>query len=131
MMPDLTATITELYEIWRPYSIWIEDSAAGTPAVETLKAELPHMPLILEPPTAGGKRSRALAIQPYINGGYVLFPKDSEWYADAEYFLTRYGSASHDDDMDALYLLISKLLTTSHPAEYDQDKRLSARLIFK
>ncbi|MEK0326878.1 MAG: hypothetical protein QQN63_14365, partial [Nitrosopumilus sp.] len=89
-----------------------------------------HMPLILETPTAGGKRSRAMAIQPYINGGYVIFPKDADWYEDAEYFITRFGSASHDDDVDALYLLISKLLTTTHPSEYDQSKRLTGKLIF-
>jgi len=127
-MPDLVSEIKQIYEDWHPYAIWIEDSAAGTPAVETLKAELPHMPLMLESPTSGGKRSRALAIQPYINGGYVLFPKHAEWFPDAEYFITRFGSAAHDDDVDALYLLISKLLTTAHPAEYDQSKRLTGKL---
>ena len=131
MMPELTLEIKELYEQYHPYSIWIEDSAAGTPAVQTLKAELPHLPLVLETPTAGGKRSRALSIQPYINGGYILFPKDASWYADAEYFISRFGSASHDDDVDALYLLISNLLTTGHPSGYDYGNRLQGQLIFK
>ena len=129
MLPELVEEIKYLYEEWRPYAIWIEDSAAGRPATDTLKTELPHIPLVLEIPK-GAKRSRALAIQPYINGGYILFPKDSDWFEDAEYYITRFGSAAHDDDVDALYLLISNLLVQAHPSEYDQSRRLQGRLIF-
>jgi len=130
-LPELVAEIEEVYSDFQPYTIWIEDSAAGTPAVQTLKASLPHMPLVLQNPTVGGKRSRAMSMQPYINTGDIVFPKDTDWYQDAEYFILRIGSASHDDDVDALFMLLKNILTVRHPSEYDTEGRLQAKLTFK
>ena len=130
MLPEMQEKIIEIYERFHPYSIWIEDAAAGTPAVSELKYKLPHYPLVLQNPTQGGKRSRALSLQPYISSGDVVFPKDTDWYEDAKYWILRYGSAKWDDDLDALFLLVSNLITTTHPAKFDIDGRLNARLIF-
>ena len=127
-LPELTAEIEDVYNEFQPYSIWVEDAAAGTPAVQTLKAALPHMPLILQNPSIGGKRSRALSLQPFINNGDIIFPKETDWFADAEYFIMRVGSAAFYDDVDALYMLVKNILTVRHPSEYDTDGRIRARL---
>ncbi len=129
-LPELTAEIEDVYNEFQPYSIWVEDAAAGTPAVQTLKASLPHMPLMLETPTIGGKRSRALSMQSFINNGDIIFPKESDWFADAEYYIMRIGAAAFDDDIDALFMLIKNILTVRHPSEYDIDGRLRAKLKF-
>ncbi|KKK72028.1 hypothetical protein LCGC14_2908010, partial [marine sediment metagenome] len=130
-LPELTNEIEEVYMEYQPYSIWVEDAAAGTPAVQTLKASLPFMPLELQTPTVGGKRSRALSMQPYINNGDIIFPKDAGWFDDAEYFIMRIGSAGHDDDVDALFMLLKNILTVRHPSEYDAEGRLQGKLHFR
>ena len=89
------------------------------------------MPLVLQNPTVGGKRSRALSMQPYINSGDNIFPKDTDWFQDAEYFIMRIGSAAHDDDLDALFMLLKNILEVRHPSEYDIEGRLQATLVFK
>ncbi len=130
-LPELTNEIEEVYMEYQPYSIWVEDAAAGTPAVQTLKASLPFMPLELQTPTVGGKRSRALSMQPYINNGDIIFPKDTDWFDDAEYFIMRIGSAGHDDDVDALFMLLKNILTVRHPSEYDVEGRLQGKIHFR
>ena len=96
----------------------IEDTNKGTPAVDVVRKKAARVPLELENPSRGGKRSRASAIASYINSGQVKFPKMADWLPDAEYYLTHYGHADHDDDVDALYLLLTHLLNCVHPENY-------------
>jgi phage terminase large subunit-like protein len=109
--------------LWMPYLFWVEDTAAGTPAAQTLMSEIPSFPIQLEPATQGGKRSRAHAISLYIRDGRVRFPRDTDWFEDADYFLTHYPNTSFDDDIDALYQLVFNLQHERHPSMYEQGNR--------
>ena len=107
----------------------IEDTAKGTPAVDVIRKKAARVPLELENPASGGKRSRASAIASYINSGQVKFPKMADWLPDAEYYLLHYGHADHDDDVDALYLLITHLLNCIHPENYGAGRpRIKVRM---
>jgi predicted phage terminase large subunit-like protein len=128
MLPELEEEIISVYEEFRPYSIWVEDASAGTPAVQSLRRRLPSLPLVLETPTIGGKNSRALSIQPFVKNGSILFPKDADWFEDAQYFLLRIGTAKFDDDLDALFMLVNNLLQVKHPSSYTIEGRPKVKM---
>jgi len=53
----------------------------------------------------------------------------ADWLPDAEYYLLHYGHADHDDDVDALYLLITHLLNCVHPENYGAGRpRIKVRM---
>lgn len=137
-LPELCKEIERLYWKWSPFQVFIEDAAAGTPAVQTMKLDMPHIPTVLCQPTQGGKDSRAHAMSGYVHGGHVLFPRFEPWYDELEYELTHYGHTSHDDDMDAMFqVLIGDeknlklgLLRLRHPAAMAGEKRPEVNLRF-
>lgn len=118
--PALIEEIKDVQKVWDPFYQWIEDAASGTPAVDTIKEEAIEgdLPIDTVPPTQGGKRSRAHALAPYLHNGTVIFPKYTEWYEDSHYYLTRYPFISFDDDIDALYVLVTELRKLMHPSTY-------------
>ncbi|KKM72570.1 hypothetical protein LCGC14_1419180 [marine sediment metagenome] len=124
--PKLIEQIYEIQEEWNPYEQWVEDSGGGTPAVQIVVAETPGVPLTTVTPTQGGKRSRAHALVPYIKGGRVSFARHATWFENSRYNLTRFPFITHDDDIDALWVLVSNLVGMTHPAEYE--KRETRRL---
>jgi predicted phage terminase large subunit-like protein len=137
-VPELIKEIERLYWKWTPFQVLIEDASSGTPAVQTMKIDMPHIPTVLSQPTQGGKSSRAHAMSGYIHGGHVLFPQFESWYNDVEYELTHFGHTSHDDDVDALFqVLIGDeknnklgLLRLRHPAAMASEKRPEFRIRF-
>ena len=118
--PKLMDEIYDIQEEWEPFCQWIEDSAAGTPAVQTIQAESPDVPLEAVIPSQGGKRSRVHALAPYIHRGQIIFPKMAPWLEDAKYHLTHFPYTGFDDDPDALWTLVSQLLDVPHPSAYDR-----------
>ena len=130
-LPALCDEFKNVNETWHPFRFWVEDSAQGTPAAQTLIAEIPSFPIQLEPATQGGKRSRAYAMSLYIADGRVRFPAGADWFPDTEYYLTHYPNTDHDDDIDALYQLIYNLQREHHPAHYDPQNRPTRRIVMK
>lgn len=126
-LPELVTMVSEQWEKWSPWTVWVEDAASGTPAVQQLRVDTPLVPTELVPPTQGGKTSRAFALTSFLHTGAVVFPKSAPWFEDAEFFLLRVGHAQYDDDLDALYVLVSNLMGVRHPKSYD-DPPLTARL---
>ncbi len=118
--PKLMDEIYDIQEEWEPFTQWIEDSAAGTPAVQTIQAESPDVPLEAVVPSQGGKRSRVHALAPYIHRGQIVFPEMAPWLEDAEYHLTHFPYTGYDDDPDALWTLVAQLLDVPHPSAYDR-----------
>ena len=87
--------------------------------MQTVQAELDELlPLEVVPPSQGGKRSRAHALSPYMHNARIILPKYAEWFEDSHYYLTKYPFTSFDDDIDALWLLVSKLIVIQHPSEF-------------
>ena len=115
---ELAELFVELHRLWRYSNNWIEDTAKGTPAVTVLKKKAAFVPAELQAPSRGGKRSRASSIASYINSGQVRWPSNAEWFKDAEYYLTHYGHTDYDDDLDALFMLLTNLLRCIHPQNY-------------
>ncbi len=118
--PELMDEIYDIQEEWEPFTMWIEDSAAGTPAVQMIQAESPDVRIETVLPSQGGKRSRVHALAPYIHRGQIIFPKMASWFEDAKYQLTHYGFTGFDDDPDALWTLVSQLLAVPHPSAYNR-----------
>ena len=115
-LPELMDVINVSTNRFRLFNNFIEDAASGTPAIQTLMVNNPHIPTEPVPPTSGGKHPRAHSLAPYLHGGHVLFPAYADWFKDAQYNLTFYPYTDHDDDIDALYILVENLLKTVHPS---------------
>ena len=126
--PKVIDEIYDVQEEWNPYEQWVEDSGGGTPAVQTIQAESPDIPLLTVPVTRGGKRSRAHALVPYIKGGRVTFARHATWFENSRYNLTRFPFITHDDDIDALWVLVGNLLNMTHPASYEDRERRRLRM---
>jgi len=128
--PELIDLIKELYEKWMPYCIWIEDSAQGTPVVQMIQAELPFLPITTVPVAQGGSVSRANSLTPYLHKGQIKFSQMNDWFEDTRYYLTHFPNTDHDDDLDALFVLVDSLMRVRHPASYTlkpQTARISMR----
>ena len=125
--PEIIEKIYSVQKEWDPFTQWVEDAAGGTPAVQTIQAETPDAPVELVLPSHGGKRSRAHALAPYIHRGQIVFPKMASWFADAKYFITHFPYAGFDDDIDALWMLVSQLLSVIHPAHYEGARQRAQR----
>ena len=115
---ELAELLVELHRTWRYANNWIEDTAKGTPAVTMVRKKAAFVPCELQPASRGGTRSRASSIASHLNSGQVKWPSNAEWFKDAEYYLTHYGHTDYDDDLDALFMLLSNLLRAIHPANY-------------
>lgn len=126
--PVLIDEIYNVQETWEPFAQWVEDSGGGTPATQVIVAESPDVPILSVPVTHGGKRSRAHALVPYIKGGRVVFSRHAEWFSDSKYNLTRFPFISHDDDIDALWVLVGNLIQMTHPAEYEKRRHMRIRM---
>jgi predicted phage terminase large subunit-like protein len=114
-LPGLLEQINDAFIKYSQSYVWIEDAASGTPAIQTLMESSPHIPTV---PVSyrGGKTTRAHALAPFLHGGHVLFPKYADWFEDAQFNLTRFPYADHDDDVDALFTLIDNLTKLRHPS---------------
>ena len=127
--PELIEQLKDVQEAWDPYTQWVEDTGSGTAAVQTVMAELEDLlPLETEPAAGGGKRSSAHALSSYMHNGRVLLPKFAEWFEDSHYYLTKYPFTSWDDDIDALWLLVRKLIVMQHPAEFSDRSKYSLKM---
>ena len=115
---DLAELFIQLHREWSYTNNWIEDSAKGTPAVTVLMRKAAFVPNELQPPSRGGKRSRASSLSSFCNSGQIRWPASAAWFKDAEYYLTHYGHTDYDDDLDALYMLHSNLSRAIHPSNY-------------
>lgn len=117
----LARQMEKQHEEWDPYCTWIEDTAAGTPAVDTLMEKASVVPTELVK-YSGDKVSRAYSLSAWIHGGHVIFPKYADWFEEVKYFLTHFPYTDFDDDVDALFILVSNLLAQRHPALYAQER---------
>ncbi len=119
---EIVALSKEAYLKWRTMGIWFEDSAVGTPAVTTIRDEMPLVPCDTVY-YGGGKRSRANVLAQYLHNGQVRFPKMAYWFPDMEHYLKHFPYVDHDDDVDSLFILVDNLLQMRHPSEYTNRPR--------
>ncbi len=125
---EIVALSKATYVKWKTFGIWFEDSTVGTPAVTTIREEMPLIPCSTVY-YGGGKRSRANVLAQYLHNGQVRFPAFIGWFADCDYYLKHFPHTDHDDDIDALFVLVDNLLQMRHPEEYSN--RPEARVVMR
>ncbi len=127
-LTDITDTAKELYHEYKPYNIWFEDTAQGTPAVKQLIRDMPEIPCEAVPYSQGGKYSRAHALAPKLHGGVLVLYRFAEWFEDVKHTLTHWPQVAHDDDLDALFILWDHLSQVMHPAFYSTSREAKINL---
>lgn len=126
-LPELMDLVNDKFQEWDLSAVWVEDAPQGTPAVQMLMEQMPHIPSEAVPIPRGGKLARRHALSPFLHGGHVLFPKAEAWFPDSEYELTNQNTG-HDDDPDALWILVSKLTQFHHPSYTSERPNISIEM---
>jgi predicted phage terminase large subunit-like protein len=78
----------------------IEDSAAGTQLIDTIRSRGPQIPLIAAKPVKA-KIIRAEGVTPITTAGLVALPRDATWRADFVKDMGDFPVGQHDDVTDA------------------------------
>ena len=97
--PDLKQKTIDLAEKYNPYSIIIEDKAAGHSLIQQLEYES-CLPIIPFRPKQD-KMTRFVTITPLIEGGRVYLPRDADWLAQYEMEIMNFPYSKHDDQVDS------------------------------
>lgn len=101
--PELYPAAVELAERWRPTTVLIEDSSAGTPLIQALKFDRPiRMPSPLPIRPEKDKRTRVHEVSPAVEQGRVFLPLGAPWLEDLRVELIQFPSGKHDDQIDSL-----------------------------
>jgi predicted phage terminase large subunit-like protein len=104
--------------------VLVEDTANGPAVVNTLQTKIRGL-IAVRP--EGGKQSRAMAVQPWIEAGQISLPRlqlttgeyraDRRWVDDFVETCAHFPRGAHDDDVDALTQVLVWCQThpTVHP----------------
>lgn len=111
----------KLKDIWAKYSrkhsishVYIEDKSSGTGMIQSItrQQQIPIKGVQVD----ADKYTRVLGIQGHIESGYIHLPDDAEWIEDflseCEKF-TATDSHKHDDQVDALVMVINTLISNA------------------
>jgi predicted phage terminase large subunit-like protein len=88
----------------------IEDSAAGTQLIDTIRSREPQIPLIAAKPVKA-KIIRAEGVTPITTAGLVVLPRDVPWRADFITEMANFPVGQHDDVTDAFCHAIKAFTT--------------------
>jgi predicted phage terminase large subunit-like protein len=94
----------------RPPLLAIEDAAAGTQLLDTLRDRWPYIPVIAAKPVKA-KIIRAEGVTPITSGGLVALPKEAEWRNAFIAELANFPVGMHDDVVDAFCHAIKSFTT--------------------
>jgi len=84
----------------------IENKANGAAAIDTLKGEISGI-IPINP--SKSKEVRLNAVSPLFEAGNVHIPSNASWTSDYTFELTSFGSAPHDDMVDATTQALTRL----------------------
>ena len=79
----------------------IEDKSSGTGLIQTIK-QTHKIPVKAIKRDTQDKVSRAMAITPNIESGYVYLKKDAPWLSDLLSETSSFPNGSHDDQVDVI-----------------------------
>lgn len=98
--PELKKKVKELAERFRPNTILVEDTSAGTPIIQELRqtTSLPLKPIVV----SKDKMTRLQQAAARFESGRVLFPMHQHFNADMIAELTGFPNCEHDDIVDAV-----------------------------
>jgi len=109
--PELLRQIKNHAERWQPTVLLVEDASNGIAVTQMLKRET-RLPILGITPMRGGKVAHAKANLPYIEGGRVSFCP-GHYLTEFEHELLSFPASSHDDQVDALNIALTRIFATS------------------
>jgi predicted phage terminase large subunit-like protein len=115
--PELQSACKDLYQLYKPDAIVIEDKSAGVQLIQNLRSST-HLPIIPYDPGRKDKIVRASGATPTVEARNCYLPSDRPF---VELFLSRhekFPNDDHDDEVD----------TTSMMVEYFRNGRLTPRI---
>ena len=125
----LVPTIKEVFNVFRPAYVLVEDVAMQKVILDQARAE--GLPIRGIRPQ-GDKESRSLPLQVRFSSGQVWFPKDKGWMAAVEKELLEFPQGAHDDIVDAMsYLAIDASKRFHKPVETVQVQEKSEQELYK
>ncbi len=96
-----TETVNTILQVLALYprcrKVLIEDKANGSALVDVLRVKVPGV-IAINP--AGGKESRAAAIEPVVEAGQALLPEGAPWLEDWIAEFASFPVAENDDQVD-------------------------------
>jgi predicted phage terminase large subunit-like protein len=105
--PDLRRSAIELYELFRPRIVYVEEAASGFAVVQELKVSTPFPVVGVKP--VESKEARAEAVLPLWESGRVKIRADASWTDELIAEFLRFPGGRHDDQVDALNLGLAQL----------------------
>lgn len=102
--PDLVKKSEELYRLWNPGRVIIENKASGQSLIQELKTK--GIPVLASNPD-GDKYRRASAVTGMVEAGMVHLPLGEPWVDDFIEELADFPESPHDDIVDAFSMLMS------------------------
>jgi predicted phage terminase large subunit-like protein len=108
--------IVELAGQYRSDINIVEDTASGMGLIQDLRRES-RLPVIGKRPKLD-KESRVIGQLGLLESGRIVLPSSASWLADFEKELLGFPSSKHDDQVDALVLLMEWFRERAEPIRY-------------
>lgn len=118
--PELKRALIRLNNQWRGRGLramYIEDKASGQPALQELKHQSGLS--VIPYKVVSDKVSRMSAVTPMIEGGRCLLPTTAPWLENFIKETEQFPNAQHDDQVDALSIVLDVLARTPLQGEAD------------
>ncbi|CAB4144451.1 Archaeophage PsiM2, terminase large subunit [uncultured Caudovirales phage] len=109
--PALLVKVKELYDLYRPSKILVEDKASGQSLLQSLK-RYSNFP-IKAVKVSADKESRMHAVSPFIESGRVFLMKDANWLESYKTELETFPRAAHDDMVDSTTQALAEIFLKS------------------
>lgn len=122
--PALLIKVKELYDIYRPSKILVEDKASGQSLLQSLKK---HSNLPIKPVKVSiDKESRLHAVSTFIESGRVFLMKDANWVESYKTELETFPRAAHDDLVDSTTQALAEIFLKSR-SSFDSNMNIMGR----
>ena len=111
--PELKRALIRLNTQWRGRglrAIYIEDKASGITALQELKNQSGMS--VIPYKVVNDKVSRISAVTPLIEGGRCMLPTNAPWIDDFLKECEQFPNGNHDDQVDALAIVLDILART-------------------
>ena len=102
----LESKAVELYKIWQPDQLCIEDGGSGQSLIQVLPY---HYSIPVKPIKPMNKVVRAHMVSSPLENRETLLPKNASWITDFINELARFPSGKHDDQVDVFTIALQKL----------------------
>ena len=121
--PSLVEQAKTFIDKHQPDNVVIENKASGQSLLQTLKKELPELPITAFEPK-GDKVDRATSITSYLQSGHVFLLKGI-WNDDLKNQATVFPLGNHDDMVDT----VSQALLWAKMSNANMNKMVSRKII--